>query len=60
MDAALNVTTDRQFVCKHVTHHLCAFSDHDDRGPQLAIDVTKNGHRAVSDNLADNRKARAN
>ena len=31
--AALDVAIDRHFLCEHVTDHLWAFSDHNDRGP---------------------------
>src|SRR4029077_6530492 len=57
MDGALDMAADRQFLRDDVALHLCAFSDYDGRGVKLALDVTKNRHGPMADNLADNRKA---
>src|SRR5215831_14481541 len=56
MDGALNMAADRQFLCDDVALHLCAFGDHDGRGVQFALDVTKNRQAPVADNLAEYRK----
>src|SRR5215472_13124007 len=56
MDGAFNAAGDRQFLRDDLTQHLCALSDHDGRGLQLAFDVTKNCHGPVAGNLPNNRK----
>ena len=56
MDGALKLSADRQFLCDDLTHHLCAFGDHDNRGAYLTLDATKNSQGAMADNFADDRK----
>src|SRR5262249_57493213 len=55
-DGALKVAANCQFLCDDVTHHLCAFGDHNIRGVYLTLDATKNSQGPTADNLADYRK----